>query len=145
VTSARFILYLAAALLALQEARSAPLEAEGCARLKDEQGRLEQAGVRGNMGKGPEWAKANLATDKLAAIRRLIEVDEQLLFRCSSGTLVRAPPEEEPDPPPPAADAKKAAKHKAGAAKKAPARKAPAPAKKSKAAAKKAPAARADK
>ena len=44
------------------------------------------------MGKGPEWAKVNLAPEKLEQIRRLIELDEQLLFRCGGRPLVVIPP-----------------------------------------------------
>ncbi len=88
---------IAAALVAHGYAlRAAPLDKEDCARLKTEQGQLELSGARGDMGKGPEWAKANLAPDKLEQIRRLIEVDEQLLFRCQGRPLVNlreaAPP-----------------------------------------------------
>jgi hypothetical protein len=68
--------------------RAAPLDKDDCAKLKTEQSLLEQDGARGNMGRGPEWAKANLAPDKLEQIRRLIELDEQLLFRCQGKPLV---------------------------------------------------------
>ena len=43
-----------------------------------------RAGCAANMEKGPQWAKTNLAADKLEQIRRLMDVDEQLIFRCSS-------------------------------------------------------------
>ena len=101
---------------------------KGCAKLKDEQAALEQAGVRGSMAKGPEWAKGNLSPDKLEQVRRLIEVDEQLTFRCHGKPLVQLPPEIEADPAaiPPGTDGKdapgKAAVKKKGAVKKAAAR-----------------------
>ena len=75
--------------------RAAPLDKDGCAKLKTEQGQLEHAGTRSGMGRGPEWAKANLAPDKLEQIKRLIEVDEQLLFRCQGRPLVNLP--QDPD------------------------------------------------
>jgi hypothetical protein len=37
------------------------------------------------MERGPEWALANLPPEKIASIRRLIEVEEQLEFRCGMG------------------------------------------------------------
>lgn len=98
MTWGRLTLCLAAVLLALTEVRAAPLDVDGCARLKTEQATLEQAGVRGNMAKGPQWAKANLAPEKLEQIRRLLEVEGQFLFRCSGRTLVQLPPEPEGDP-----------------------------------------------
>ncbi len=39
-------------------------------------------GTRDDMERGPEWAKANLPPDRLENILRLIEVEEQLEFRC---------------------------------------------------------------
>src|SRR5688572_11885037 len=92
-------LFVAALLLQMPAARTAPLDKEGCANLKAEQGQLEHAGVRGNMAKGPQWAKTNLEPEKLNQIRRLLEVDEQLLFRCQGKALVTLPKDlTDPDP-----------------------------------------------
>lgn len=77
------------------DVRAAPLDAEQCAKLKTELAELEQAGVRASMAKGPAWGKANLAPDKLDKVRRLVEVDEQLLFRCQGKPLVLLPAETE--------------------------------------------------
>lgn len=84
--------------------RAEPLDAATCGQLKGEQVRMEQTGVRGNMEKGPMWAKSNLAADKLDQIRRLMDLDEQLLFRCSSRNLVELPPDADADPAPAKAD-----------------------------------------
>lgn len=86
---------------------AAPLDKEECAKLKGEQVLLEQGGVRASMGRGPEWAKANLAPDKLEQVRRIIEIDEQLLFRCQGRPLVNF--KEAPDPDPAAAGGSKEA------------------------------------
>ena len=106
-------LFVAALLLQMPAARTAPLDKEGCANLKAEQGQLEHAGVRGNMAKGPQWAKTNLEPEKLNQIRRLLEVDEQLLFRCQGKALVTLPKDlTDPDPAArePGADGAKAGK-----------------------------------
>ena len=92
------ILLVAALLLQSSAARTTPLDREGCAKLKTEQLELERGGARGNMGKGPQWAKANLEPDKLQQIQRLMEVDEQLLFRCHGKSLVNMPKETELEP-----------------------------------------------
>jgi hypothetical protein len=76
-------------------ALAAPLDKDGCGKLKDEQGQLEKSGVRETLAKGPQWAKTNLAGGSLGEVRRLIEVDEQLLFRCSGKPLVVLPLESE--------------------------------------------------
>jgi outer membrane biosynthesis protein TonB len=78
--------------------RAAPLDKEGCEKLKAERAWLEQAGTRGHMSKGPHWAKTNLEPGKLDQIRRLLEVDEQLLFRCHGKPLVNLPKDPDPDP-----------------------------------------------
>lgn len=94
----RLVVVLAAILATGAYARAAPLDTETCSKLKVEQAQLENSGVGHNMAKGPEWAKANLAPDKIEQIRRLIELEEQLLFRCTGRSLVNLPPEPEPDP-----------------------------------------------
>ena len=132
--------------LADSSVRAEPLDAATCGQLKGEQVRMEQTGVRGNMEKGPAWAKSNLAADKLDQIRRLMDLDEQLLFRCSSRNLVELPPDADADPAPTPAktdddgkdpassktDAAPAAQKKPGPAKAAPAEQAKTPAAKPK-------------
>ena len=132
--------------LADSRVRAEPLDAATCGQLKGEQVRMEQTGVRGNMEKGPAWAKSNLAADKLEQIRRLMDLDEQLLFRCSSRNLVELPPDADGDPAPTPAkaddegkdpassktDAAPASQKKPGTAKAAPAEQAKTPAAKPK-------------
>ena len=133
----------AAALLTWSGAAAAAmLDQEACARLKTELMQLELAGARGNMAKGPDWAKVNLSSDKLDQIKRLIEVDEQILFRCQGKPLVVLPEGVDADAPPernepgakPAPDGKAQAKEARQPTSKAPAKaaaptaaKAPAP------------------
>jgi len=111
----RLALSLAALLLALPGALAAPLEKEDCDKLKLEQDHLEQEGVRANIAKGPEWAKGNLKPEQLEQIRRVIEVDGQLLFRCNGRPLVTLPkdleePREDGSEPPPKAKEENAAR-----------------------------------
>ncbi|RTL69975.1 MAG: hypothetical protein EKK41_13240 [Hyphomicrobiales bacterium] len=89
-------------------AHAAPLDPESCAKLKVQLEEIEKTGARDNLARGPEWAKANLTADKLEDVRRLIETDEQLLFRCPGRHLVNLPLEPDPPPPPPAPEEKKA-------------------------------------
>jgi hypothetical protein len=91
MTRSAFSLALAAVLLHAPATWAAQLDKESCTKLKSEQVQLEKDGARGNLGKGPDWAKANLGPDKLEHVRRLIEVDEQLLFRCGGRPLVVLP------------------------------------------------------
>jgi hypothetical protein len=97
MTWSRIVLFSAAVLLfASQHSRAAPLDADTCSKLDAERLQLEFAGVRGNVAKGPEWAKtAKLSAEALGQIRRLIDIDAQLLFRCTGANLVNLPT----DPP----------------------------------------------
>jgi hypothetical protein len=84
-------LVIAALLLQAPVSWAVQLDKESCTKLKSEQAQLEKDGARGSLGKGPDWAKANLGPEKLDQVRRLIEVDEQLLFRCGGRPLVVLP------------------------------------------------------
>jgi hypothetical protein len=76
------ILVLVLPALSPSQPVAAPLDGEACGRLKQEQTELAKAGIKQNMAKGPGWASSNLSPDKLAEIQRLIEVEEQIAFRC---------------------------------------------------------------
>src|SRR5262245_2504717 len=88
-------------------AAAAALDQEACARLKTELLQLELAGARTSMAKGPDWAKANLAADKLQQIKRLLEVEEQILFRCQGKPLVVLPEGVDAEAPPAPAERSK--------------------------------------
>ncbi len=94
---------IAALAFALQDVRAAPLDPEACGKLNGERLQLEFAGARGNLAKGPDWAKGNLSSDAIGQVRRLIEVDAQMLFRCTGFSLVNLTPDVDPDPDPPIA------------------------------------------
>jgi hypothetical protein len=97
-------------------ALAARLDKEACEALKAEQASLVGAGVRDQMAKGPEWAKANLSRDKISGIQRLIEVEEQLAFRCERPRpAVAAAPAVNEGEEPAAAGAKAAKGQKAAA------------------------------
>jgi hypothetical protein len=117
MTRAAIALVAGALLVPTLTLRAAPLDKDECTKLKTEQSQLEQAGTRGGMGRGPEWAKANLAPEKLQQIRRLIEVDEQILFRCQGRPLVNL---RETDPQLPPAEGKEAPKRPVAKAAKTP-------------------------
>jgi hypothetical protein len=97
MTPGRLSLCLVAALAAAPtEVRATPLDSDTCAKFHTEQVQLKDAGVDRELAKSPMWALANLAPEKLAQIRRYIELEEQLLFRCRSKALVNLAPEKGP-------------------------------------------------
>jgi hypothetical protein len=73
---------LAALLLAVSPSRAEPLDKAACDALHAEAATLAAAGLKADMEKGPEWAKANLPEDRMKQIQRYIEVEEGLAFRC---------------------------------------------------------------
>jgi hypothetical protein len=109
------------------------LDRDACKALKAEQTDLIAGGVKGDMERGPEWAAANLTLERLDEIKRLIEVGEQLEFRCGSGasTVVAKPakrreiPEEPAKKPSQVTETKRATASPSATSKVAPARKTP--------------------
>jgi hypothetical protein len=87
-------------LLWAQPAAAAPLDPQACSALNTERNTLIGAGIKGDMQRGPIWAKANLDAERLAKIERLIAVEEQLSFRCGQ-QVTAAPQIKEPPKPPP--------------------------------------------
>lgn len=86
----RCSLTLAVFLALVSPAVAERLTPEACELLSAEQDKL--GGARADMQRGPEWARINLPPDRLARIRRLIEVEEQIAFRCR-GSHLAAPAE----------------------------------------------------
>ncbi len=76
---------------AVGPARGAPLDDAACVSLSVERDGLIAQGVKDDMAKGPAWAKANLAEARMKAIAHLIEIEEQLSFRCPRSPLFMAP------------------------------------------------------
>jgi hypothetical protein len=61
------------------------LDKSACNLLNAELAGIVATGTRDDMEQGPAWAKANLPPVRLGKIRRLIELEEQLEFRCGMG------------------------------------------------------------
>jgi hypothetical protein len=78
---------MALALLAgsLVAALAAKLDKTACNELSTELAGIVASGVRADMGRGPDWAQSNLPPERLRSIKRLLEVEEQLEFRCGAG------------------------------------------------------------
>jgi len=63
-------------------AGAVPLDEEACNTLEQERAGLITAGANQDMAKGADWGVANLSQERLARVQRLIEIDEQITFRC---------------------------------------------------------------
>lgn len=62
--------------------QAARLDVADCKRLSEEQTTLRSSGVADDLAKGPDWAKDNLAPERLRQIERFLHVSEVLQFRC---------------------------------------------------------------
>lgn len=83
----------------------APLDAPACEQLQSRLDHLRSEGAAADMARGPDWARANLSPDRLQRIGALLEVEEQLNFRCGLAkaritlpTIVEGGEEEIPGP-----------------------------------------------
>jgi hypothetical protein len=73
---------LAIAVVGLAPVAAAPLDAPACEQLQAQYDTLLNEGAAADMARGPEWARANLPPERLQRIGTLLEVEEQLSFRC---------------------------------------------------------------
>jgi hypothetical protein len=94
----RWTAVMAALLIWPAGARAAPLDQAACDGLKSERSAMVAAGLEVDRNRGPEWARANLAPDRLKLIERMIAVDEQLSFRCGEPVTARPTMKEPPKP-----------------------------------------------
>jgi hypothetical protein len=119
-----FVASAALAATAASRADAGPLAPEVCANVRAEVAELEGKGVRAAMAKGAGTAKS-LSAEQLARIRRLLDLDAQVIFRCASDrpyvALRDEPPEDKDvtEPEPGTASAVPAAAAAAGVATKA--------------------------
>lgn len=63
-------------------APAAPLDEQTCQQLKRDAADLEGIGARANLGKGAAWGRTNLNSTQLEQVKKLIEIDEAIAFRC---------------------------------------------------------------
>ena len=82
VRTVRWMVAVAACGLASAAAFAAKLDNAACAALTDERNAITATGVKADMERGPEWAKANMPPERLQNALRLLEVEDQLEFRC---------------------------------------------------------------
>jgi len=93
-------------------AGAARLDKTACNLLKVELKSVLATGVRDDMEHGPDWATTNLTAQKLSNIKRLIELEEQLEFRCGVGhsSIVATAPAKAPGDKTPMEPTKKPAR-----------------------------------
>ncbi len=70
------------------------LDKAACASLASELNSVLATGVKAEMERGPEWAKANMPPERLQSALRLLEIEDQLEFRCGGRAKATAKPEQ---------------------------------------------------
>lgn len=78
-------------------ASAAPAAPEECERARSEQTALSSTGAADDLAKGAEWARTNLAPERLKRVARWIELEEVLLFRCPRPKPLGGPESGGPD------------------------------------------------
>lgn len=73
---------LVISVLAIAPAAAVPLDPEACTHLQGQLDTLRNEGATADMARGPDWARANLPLERLQRIGTLLQVEEQLNFRC---------------------------------------------------------------
>ncbi len=76
-------LVVAVAVAGASAAWAAKLDKTACAALSSELAAIKSTGIKADMERGPEWAKANMPPERLQSALRLLELEDQLEFRCS--------------------------------------------------------------
>ncbi len=76
-----------------EEADQPPTAAEQCQAAQAERGELERSGVRAWLAKDPSDPAAGLNQAQIAKVRRLIALDEAVLFKCR---LIKPKPKGKP-------------------------------------------------
>jgi hypothetical protein len=92
-----FLAVLGAGMAMASGLSAEPLDKEACERLQSEKQTLVVLGVDKEFSKGPEWAKANLAQSELNLLKRYIDLEEQLKFRCGLAMVTLQIPDDPED------------------------------------------------
>jgi hypothetical protein len=95
----RSLLVAAASVAAASAAGAAKLDKAACSDLSNELTAVKATGVKADMERGPDWAKANMPPERLESARRLMELEDQLEFRCGIRGNGGAKPRDKPDAP----------------------------------------------
>ncbi len=85
-------------------AAAAPLDEAACKTYDAQQKVLETQGLKEDVAKGPDWAKANLSAARIELVKQYIHIKEQVSFRCPSLIVVSVPELAEPEAKHPQAD-----------------------------------------
>lgn len=76
---------------------AAKLDKIACAELANELTSIRSTGIKADMERGPVWAMANMPPQRLESARRLMELEDQLEFRCAMRGITKQ--KDKPDGP----------------------------------------------
>lgn len=91
---------LLGAVAAPWHAMAAKLDKETCAALASELAAITATGIKADMGRGPAWGITNMSPERISSARRLMDIEDQIEFRCGTRGTVR--PNGAPGAPAPA-------------------------------------------
>lgn len=73
------------------DAVAEPLDKESCAKLQIERKQLFNADMKAALNEGPDWVKKHLNVEAIGRVRRFLQVEELIQFRCRGGGVARPP------------------------------------------------------
>jgi hypothetical protein len=79
------LLISAAAPLIGPGAGAEPLDKQSCAGLQNQRKQLFNADMQAALEQGPDWVKKHLTDEAIERVRRFLDVEEQIQFRCRGG------------------------------------------------------------
>lgn len=62
-----------------------PLDKQSCANLQNQRKQLFNADMQAALDQGPDWVKKHLTDEAIERVRRFLDVEEQIQFRCRGG------------------------------------------------------------
>ena len=108
--NAALLIVAAASLLGPTWAGAEPLDKQSCSSLQTDRTKLLTRDMKAALDQGPDWVKTHLNEAEIDQVRRFLNIEEQIEFRCRGGgvdkTKVVAPdadavplPDRKPSPP----------------------------------------------
>jgi hypothetical protein len=88
--SAVFLVVAAVSLLGAGWGRAEPLDKQSCSSLQTERKQLLTKDMQSALDQGPDWVKTHLNEVEIDQVRRFLNIEEQIEFRCRGGGVDKA-------------------------------------------------------
>jgi hypothetical protein len=73
-----------------------PLDKQSCTSLQADRKQLLTRNMQAALDQGPDWVKTHLNEAEIELVRRFLNIEEQIQFRCRGGGVAKIEPKPEP-------------------------------------------------